>query len=50
VTAAIGVVCGLGEYLIAAVAAALVLALLTIGAAVDHRFFGRLEKNHKPHE
>ncbi len=44
VTAAIGVVCGLGEYAIAVIAAALVLILLTVGAAVDHRFFGKLEK------
>ncbi len=50
VTAAIGVVCGLGEYLIAAIAAALVLILLTIGAEVDHRFFGRLEKKQDPRD
>jgi putative Mg2+ transporter-C (MgtC) family protein len=50
VTAAIGVVCGLGEYLIAAIAAALVLVLLTIGAEVDHRYFGKLEKKQDPRD
>lgn len=50
VTAAIGVVCGLGEYLIALIAAILVLVLLTIGAAVDHRYFGRLEKTQDPRD
>ena len=50
VTAAVGVVCGLGEYFIAVIAAVLVLVLLTIGAEVDHRYFGKLEKTHKPHE
>jgi putative Mg2+ transporter-C (MgtC) family protein len=50
VTAAIGVVCGLGEYMAAVIAAALVLALLTIGAAVDHRFFGKLEKPKQPRD
>lgn len=50
VTAAIGVVCGLGEYLIALIAAILVLVLLTIGAEVDHRFFGKLEKKQDPRD
>ena len=50
VTAAIGVVCGLGEYLIALIAAILVLVLLTIGAEVDHRFFGKLEKTQDPRD
>jgi putative Mg2+ transporter-C (MgtC) family protein len=47
VTAAIGVVCGLGAWFIAVIGAALVLLLLTIGATIDHRFFGKLEKNGK---
>jgi putative Mg2+ transporter-C (MgtC) family protein len=50
VTAAIGVVCGLGEYAIAIIAAVMVLILLTIGAAVDHRFFGKLEKKQDPRD
>jgi putative Mg2+ transporter-C (MgtC) family protein len=50
VTAAIGVVCGLGEYLIALIAATLVLVLLTIGSEVDHRFYGRLEKKQDPRD
>jgi putative Mg2+ transporter-C (MgtC) family protein len=50
VTAAVGVVCGLGEYLIALIGAVLVLILLTVGAEVDHRFFGRLEKRQDPHD
>ena len=50
VTASIGVVCGLGEYAVAIVGAAFVLALLTIGAAVDHRFFGRLGKTQDPRD
>ena len=50
VTAAIGVVCGLGEYLIALIAAALVLILLTIGAEIDHRYFGKLEKTQDPRD
>ena len=50
VTAAIGVVCGLGEYLAASIAAALVFALLTIGAEIDHRFFGKLEKPKHPRD
>ncbi|MFM9865419.1 MAG: MgtC/SapB family protein [Micropepsaceae bacterium] len=44
VTAAIGVVCGLGEYTIAVIGAAFVLILLTVGAEVDHRFFGKFAK------
>lgn len=50
VTAALGVVCGLGEYLIALIAAIIVLVLLTIGAEVDHRYFGRLEKKQDPRD
>jgi putative Mg2+ transporter-C (MgtC) family protein len=50
VTAAVGVVCGLGEYLIALIAAILVLVLLTVGAEVDHRFFGKLEKSQDPRD
>jgi putative Mg2+ transporter-C (MgtC) family protein len=50
VTAAIGVVCGLGEYAIAVIAAALVLILLTVGAEVDHRYFGKLEKKQDPRD
>jgi putative Mg2+ transporter-C (MgtC) family protein len=50
VTAAIGVVCGLGEYAIAVIAAGMVLILLTIGAAIDHRFFGRFEKKQDPRD
>ena len=50
VTAAIGVVCGLGEYMLATVAAIIVLVLLTIGAEVDHRYFGRLEKKQDPRD
>lgn len=50
VTAAIGVVCGLGEYIMAMIAAALVLALLTIGAEIDHRFFGRLGTKQDPRD
>lgn len=50
VTAAIGVVCGLGEYILALVAAIIVLVLLTIGAEVDHRYFGRLEKKQDPRD
>jgi putative Mg2+ transporter-C (MgtC) family protein len=44
VTAAIGVVCGLGEWFIAVIGAVLVLLLLSAGAHIDHHFFGRLEK------
>lgn len=47
VTAAIGVVCGLGEWFVAVIGAALVLLLLTIGSTIDHRFFGKLEKDGK---
>jgi putative Mg2+ transporter-C (MgtC) family protein len=50
VTAAIGVVCGLGEWMIALIGAALVFALLTIGAHIDHRYFGKLEKNQDPRD
>jgi putative Mg2+ transporter-C (MgtC) family protein len=44
VTAVIGVVCGMGEWAIAIVGAILVLVLLTIGARVDKRYFGALER------
>lgn len=50
VTAAIGVVCGLGEYAIAVIAAMIVLILLTLGAAIDHRFFGRLGTKQDPRD
>lgn len=50
VTAAIGIVCGLGEYAIAVIAATLVLILLTVGAAIDHRFFGVVEKTQDPRD
>ena len=43
-TAAIGVVCGLGEWFVAIIGTVLVLLLLSVGARVDHRFFGKLEK------
>lgn len=44
VTAAIGVVCGLGEWFVAIIGTVLVLLLLSVGARVDHRFFGKLER------
>jgi putative Mg2+ transporter-C (MgtC) family protein len=50
VTAAIGVVCGLGEYLLGIVAAVIVLILLTAGSEIDHRFFGKLEKKQDPRD
>lgn len=50
VVAAIGVVCGLGEYAIAVIGAVFVLILLTIGAEVDHRFFGKLERKQDPRD
>lgn len=50
VTATIGVVCGLGEWIIASIGAILVLLLLSIGARVDHRFFGKLEKQQDPRD
>ena len=50
VTAAIGVVCGLGEWMIALIGAVLVFALLTIGAEVDHRFYGKLERKQDPRD
>lgn len=43
VTAAIGVVCGLGEWSVAIVGALLVLVLLTLGARIDHLFYNKLE-------
>lgn len=43
VTAVIGVVCGLGEWMIAIVGALLVLILLSVGARIDHRYYGKLE-------
>ena len=50
VTAVIGVVCGLGEWMVAIIGAALVLVLLTIGAYVDHRYFGRSERTQDPRD
>ena len=44
VTAALGMACGLGAWLAAAITAVLVLGLLTIGTRIDHTFFGRFEK------
>lgn len=43
VTSVIGVVCGLGEWTIAIVGASLALILLSVGAHIDHRFYGKLE-------
>ena len=50
VTAALGLTCGLGAWIPAAVTTILVFALLTIGMRFDHNFFGRLEKSHPPKE
>jgi putative Mg2+ transporter-C (MgtC) family protein len=50
VTAAIGVTCGLGEYTIAVIAGAIVLVLLTIGAAIDHRFYGKFGTTQDPRD
>lgn len=47
VTAVIGVVCGMGEWAIAIVGATLVLVLLTVGARVDKRYFGALERENE---
>jgi putative Mg2+ transporter-C (MgtC) family protein len=44
VTAVIGVVCGLGEWIVALVGAGLVLILLTVGGRIDHYFFGKFEQ------
>jgi putative Mg2+ transporter-C (MgtC) family protein len=48
VTAALGLTCGLGAWIPAAIATILVFALLTLGMRFDHNFFGRLEKPHPP--
>jgi putative Mg2+ transporter-C (MgtC) family protein len=48
VTAALGITCGLGAWVPAAITAFLVLLLLTIGARIDHWFFGRSEKTQDP--
>lgn len=48
VTAALGIACGLGAWVPVTITTALVFVLLTIGAVVDHRFFGRLEHRQNP--
>ena len=50
VTAAIGVVCGLGEWLLALIGAGFVLILLSVGAIVDHSFFGTVERTQDPRD
>lgn len=50
VTAAIGVVCGLGEWVIALIGAAFVLLLLSLGARIDHALFGTIEKTEDPRD
>jgi putative Mg2+ transporter-C (MgtC) family protein len=41
VTTGVGILCGLGEYLVAGAATLLVLAVLVIGLPVDRRLYGR---------
>ena len=41
VTTGLGVLCGLGEYVIAGAGTVLVLAVLVVGLPIDHRLFGR---------
>lgn len=41
VTTGVGVLCGLGEYLVAGAATILVLAVLVIGLPIDRRLYGR---------
>lgn len=48
VTAALGLTCGLGAWIPAAVTRLLVFGLLTLGMRFDHNFYGRLEKTHAP--
>ena len=48
VTAALGLTCGLGAWIPAAIATLLVFALLTLGARFDHNFYGRFEKTQDP--
>ncbi len=48
VTAALGMVCGLGAWIAASITAVLVFALLSIGARIDHIFFGRFESTEDP--
>lgn len=43
VTAILGVICGLGEWLTVVLGAALVLVLLSVGARIDRKYFGTLE-------
>ena len=50
VTAALGLTCGLGAWIPAAVTTVLVFALLTLGMRFDHSFFGRLEKTQDPRD
>ena len=48
VTAALGLTCGLGAWIPAAITTILVFALLTLGMRFDHNFFGRFEKTQEP--
>ena len=48
VTAALGLTCGLGAWIPAAITTALVFALLTLGMRFDHNFYGRFEKTQHP--
>ena len=48
VTAALGLTCGLGAWIPAAITTILVFLLLTLGMRFDHNFFGRLEKTQDP--
>ena len=48
VTAALGLTCGLGAWIPAAITTVLVFALLTLGMRFDHNFFGRFEKTQEP--
>ena len=41
VTTGVGVLCGLGEYLVAGAATLLVLAVLVVGLPIDRRLYGR---------
>ena len=45
VTATLGVACGLGAWIPAFITMLLVLALLSIGRLIDHRFYGRFESD-----
>jgi putative Mg2+ transporter-C (MgtC) family protein len=41
VTTGVGILCGLGEYLVAGAATILVLAVLVVGLPIDRRLYGR---------